>query len=765
METKKKKIVAKVIAKNVLVWICTLCMVLCFIPLRSQAEESDGMDAVAVAEDPSETETTEPTEAGPTPQTETCTVTLTKNGEAWIGAKVVLKVTDGVTEKNEVTLDGSDGTYTGDIEEGITYALWIENEQTPRKTGITTENAAELSPYAYLEITFKDGDDGKNLADVPSQLILSGEDLATPGSNPTKKGFEFKEWVTEKGGETPFVFGKVTEANFSNGDYSVYATWTKKDSDQDDDDEEEETPDDSHNFEWYGEDENGHWQYCTDEDCELYWDGEEPIPDDIRNASFQLHTFVIEEVEAPTCDTPGKGKYVCSVCGYEPEYKDEEPPVSIAPRHTPPSKDEEDAFIIDESTHTYDCEKCDEKGIKEDHVWEIGEDGHICKVCGYKAEHIWDKVEITKAPTLDETGTKCSICTSCGEQKEEKIPKLLRENMGQIQPDVDTNDGLSLEWKMDTYDLVRYLLTDKEKERIAGDKGESVVFFLEASDKSVNPADKVLVNTYLENNPGLSKYHVVTYLDINLYKQIGEDPREAIHEVDGGIVSFSIELPDKLYEKNRSYAIIRVHDGQPEKLEVQEIQGSLFVNADKFSTYAVIYDGDAIDGAGNGNNGNGNNNGNGSNTGNNGNGQNSGNGNNNGNTGNGGNNGASGSTSDTNNGNTGNQGNATTAADSNNNNNNSNTGNASPKTADSSPIVLYMTIAMISAMAYLFLFVTDKDRRMTEQDKDVLIRELTLWARKHGATAKFFMAFAVFCILLYYHTVGKRVKGVVREQA
>lgn len=768
METKKKKIVAKVIAKNVLVWICTLCMVLCFIPLRSQAAEEDGNIADGASEEQMAVEAmeadVEPQGADDSTPVE-CTITLKLDDKDWDDVIEVKLVADG--EEGLKLESGENGTYTtSEMKKGATYALQISYDGGMKQVnGLLATDDSFKQTCEFHTVKFYDLDEaGSDYEEIESQIVLTDKEALT-APQVTKDGYKLKGWATTSEGSDVITISAPVSKEIT----ELYAVWEEakdsdtEDPDQSDDDKKEDPTEHEHPL-VQDCDETGHWWYCEEEDCDLYWDadGDEPIPAATKAKYFELHDFELEEVTAPSCDTVGSGKYVCKVCAYEVEGE-----VEVPTRHTPPSKDEEDAFSTDEHFHTYECEVCGEI-VKDEHTWYKDQESgtFTCQVCGEEhTEHDYEDV-IVKAPTFKIEGEMYSKCRICGETtKSEVIPPIDEHTISW--GEADDNTILKPRWQTGGDKLVEYLLTDEEKARVANEN-LPVQFTLEVvdlSEENINKLDKDLIKAYMDINAKLNGYHVLTYTDINLYKQIGDEPREEIHEV-ATLISFSVELPDVVQETGRSYAVIRVHEGQPYTVTEpgEGTKGTLMVNTDRFSTYAIVYNGAAIGGTGNGNDGNGNNTGNGSNTGNAGNGSNTGNGNNNnGNTGNNGNSGASGSTSDANNGNTGNQGNATTATDS--NNNNSNSGNSSPKTADSSPIVLYMTIAMISAMAYLFLFVTDKDRRMTEQDKDVLIRELTLWARKHGATAKFFMAFAVFCILLYYHTVGKRVKGVAREQA
>lgn len=87
-----------------------------------------------------------------------------------------------------------------------------------------------------------------------------------------------------------------------------------------------------------------------------------------------------------------------------------------------------------------------------------------------------------------------------------------------------------------------------------------------------------------------------------------------------------------------------------------------------------------------------------------------------------------------------------------------------PKTGDVSPVEIYATIAMVSGLTYLLLYFMDEERGMTEREKDVFVAAFIRWAKKGGKFRKCCALAAIFCLLVYYHSIGKRsCKGKYNE--
>lgn len=64
---------------------------------------------------------------------------------------------------------------------------------------------------------------------------------------------------------------------------------------------------------------------------------------------------------------------------------------------------------------------------------------------------------------------------------------------------------------------------------------------------------------------------------------------------------------------------------------------------------------------------------------------------------------------------------------------------------------------MIAGFAYLLLYVTDRERGMTEERKKELVSCLAAWAKQGGKVRKYLALAAIFVLLVYYHSIGKKM--------
>lgn len=80
-----------------------------------------------------------------------------------------------------------------------------------------------------------------------------------------------------------------------------------------------------------------------------------------------------------------------------------------------------------------------------------------------------------------------------------------------------------------------------------------------------------------------------------------------------------------------------------------------------------------------------------------------------------------------------------------------------PKTGDTNYLEVYATLAMIAGLTWLLLCFMDEARGMSEREKEVFVAAFIRWGKKGGAFRKCCAMAAIFCLLAYYHTIGKRV--------
>ena len=241
-------------------------------------------------------------------------------------------------------------------------------------------------------------------------------------------------------------------------------------------------------------------------------------------------------------------------------------------------------------------------------------------------------------------------------------------------------------------ELENAVLTETEKQQKAADGADiQIELEVEVVAAGASAADRALVEEVLHDSA--SGYTIGQYLDINLYKVIGNS-RTAIKETDGKI-TIRIDVPDSLKNteggRTRTYAVIRVHDGGVEFLsDLDNDADTITIATDRFSTYAVVYQ--------------------------------------------------------------------DTAAEADTGKTDSEKDNE-PKTGDTVPLELYATLAMIAGFAYLLLYFADRERGMTEEMKKEIVSRLVGWAKQGGRIRKYLALAAIFVLLVYYHSIGKKTSA------
>ena len=157
----------------------------------------------------------------------------------------------------------------------------------------------------------------------------------------------------------------------------------------------------------------------------------------------------------------------------------------------------------------------------------------------------------------------------------------------------DNNNAANTNLTNSDLELVEKLLTDDERSEAA--KGAQVKVYLKVEDISAAaPAAHVA-----EAEEKAGDDTIGMYLDIDLFKQIGNSDEKQVTET-SGTVSITITIPENLINTDpsvvRSYKIIRVHEDENGNLITDVIEGvfdpetnSFTFETDKFSTYALAY--------------------------------------------------------------------------------------------------------------------------------------------------------------------------------
>ncbi len=488
-----------------------------------------------------------------------------------------------------------------------------------------------------------------------------------------------------------------------------------------------------------------HWHACTAHGC--------PITENADKDGYAAHTEDSGTVTTPpTQETAGVRTYKCSVCGYVMRTEEVE---KLPPAHE----------------HTYGTD------------WKTDTDSHWheCTDCGDKkdlAAHTPDDGTVTKEPTKEETGIKTYKCKVCDyTMRTETLPATGgggdkpgggddKPGGGDDNPGADKGE-ISQEIQKDENapdtkipipekELGDLVLTPEDKEE--AEKGSDIKILLTVTDaqNSVSDDDKKAVNG------ALNGYKVGQYLDISLFKVIGAN-QDKVTET-AGKVRIVITIPDALKntntKKTRTFGVIRVHNGQAVFLnDTDTDENTITIETDRFSTYAIVYKDTNKKGSGGG----------------------------------GGSHKNDSTDSSSNSAGTApaapsNTANTAAAADLNtvnalntvdalntadvlnaadtlntaidqtaNADRNGQGKDSEPKTGDRTPIELYATLAMISALSYFALYFKERKRGITEAEKRAFTGKLVQWARQGGRLRKWIAIIIAFVYLAYYHSIGKQV--------
>ena len=133
------------------------------------------------------------------------------------------------------------------------------------------------------------------------------------------------------------------------------------------------------------------------------------------------------------------------------------------------------------------------------------------------------------------------------------------------------------------------LLTDKEKEALK--EGESVKVYVKISaldEKDVPANDKNSIDTTAKK----SKMKVGMYLNLSLFKQVGNANEAIIDDAKGCMFKLTITIPEELRNTNpkvkRTFYVLCANDGQATVLG-ESSGDTLSFETDKSSTYALSY--------------------------------------------------------------------------------------------------------------------------------------------------------------------------------
>ncbi len=207
------------------------------------------------------------------------------------------------------------------------------------------------------------------------------------------------------------------------------------------------------------------------------------------------------------------------------------------------------------------------------------------KVLGH-VEGSWIVDTVPKIGVAGSKHTECSICEETMSTAE--IPALVENAtedtsvektdavIGENAPETEISNNIS--------EIRESVLTKDDEEAIAN--GATVDVYIEVQEIS-NSVSTETVNKVKEK---VGEEAEIVYLDLNLYKKIGDNDATSVHNLNSKI-KITVAVPDSLKADGRTYQIVRVHDGVAEIIDGQynAETGEFTFETDRFSTYALTY--------------------------------------------------------------------------------------------------------------------------------------------------------------------------------
>lgn len=205
--------------------------------------------------------------------------------------------------------------------------------------------------------------------------------------------------------------------------------------------------------------------------------------------------------------------------------------------------------------------------------------------------HTHTLTHVDEIPATETTeGTKEHWhCNDCGKDfldehgKQEATADDLKTGM--LEKEVQSGaNALTATLATSKEELITAVLTEEDKAKIDAGKDIKIVLQIENQPQPATE-DKTAVENAIG---GLTNYKIGQYLDVNLFKVIGDEQSQIT--TTNAALTISFEVPAALRGSGRTYSVIRVHDGKTTVLEDKDKNpNTVTIETDKFSTYALAY--------------------------------------------------------------------------------------------------------------------------------------------------------------------------------
>lgn len=295
-------------------------------------------------------------------------------------------------------------------------------------------------------------------------------------------------------------------------------------------------------------------------------------------------TKVLEDKAATCTETGTEGGTECIHCGFVTV----EPTVIPATGHTE---------VTDASVEP----TCTENGLTE---------GKHCSVCNETiveqkviyASHAWpEEWTIDKEATATEDGIMHKTCTraNCEVKKIAHIPATGTKpdpQAGNVTVAVEAHPGAPVTMITNNKDELIGFIFDETEQNEINNNGQDADIWLEVKNIDENEVSSEHQTAIKDQASGtLGGVTDVMYLDVSLYKQIGEDEPKKISEPSDSI-EVTIIVPEELLnvpeDYKREFVMVRMHDGVAEVItdgKFDPTTKEFTFTTNKFSTYALAY--------------------------------------------------------------------------------------------------------------------------------------------------------------------------------
>ena len=171
----------------------------------------------------------------------------------------------------------------------------------------------------------------------------------------------------------------------------------------------------------------------------------------------------------------------------------------------------------------------------------------------------------------------------------------LEKKAGKIEKDQkQEGNAPTANLKDNTEDLKAKVLTAEEQKQVADGKDAKIILKVQDISTSVSAEDKKQIEEKLAAEQNNSADSALIYIDISLFKKIGDGEETRVTET-SGMIKISIEVPESMWSSEagveRTYRVLRIHNGVAEILEgtYDSVTHLFTFETDRFSTYALTY--------------------------------------------------------------------------------------------------------------------------------------------------------------------------------